>query len=352
MSASDYYAFGMTMPGRIFNPNTYRYGHNTQEKDNEIFEGAYTAEFWEYDSRTIRRWNPDPVVKPWESPYACFSGNPIYYTDINGDTPKGNGKGKKEPTHTNAMVIVAGDKDDWDTKKMEKDNKNWKVFAANTIEDGAKMMEEYKKENNVVYDNAFILTHGSVAAGGSIDYSDLNAFTGSDVQKYIDEDFTSGSGVEYGDAVAIQAIEKIASMVEKGGTLAFGACLGGMQTDKNGNKVNPSLASTLGALLLVKNNNNINLLFNQDLTIFITPRKVGRDADNYVMFDKPLGAPYKAGDYMKGLTLVQKVSANEISLKTYQATYQLNKIGRPIEGTSIKIDIEAFNKANAKPIKN
>jgi hypothetical protein len=62
----------------------YRYGHNGQEKDDEIFEGAYTAEFWEYDSRTLRRWEKDPIVKPWESPYATFSGNPVFFSDPDG----------------------------------------------------------------------------------------------------------------------------------------------------------------------------------------------------------------------------------------------------------------------------
>jgi hypothetical protein len=84
------YAFGMPMPGRNYQSSSgYRYGMNGQEADKEIFEGAYTAEYWEYDSRTGRRWNRDPVVKYFESPYACFSDNPIYYTDINGDDAEG-----------------------------------------------------------------------------------------------------------------------------------------------------------------------------------------------------------------------------------------------------------------------
>ena len=41
----------------------------------------YTAEFWQYDSRLGRRWNVDPVFKEYESPYACFAGNPIWYND-------------------------------------------------------------------------------------------------------------------------------------------------------------------------------------------------------------------------------------------------------------------------------
>ncbi|PJB14269.1 MAG: hypothetical protein CO118_09490, partial [Flavobacteriales bacterium CG_4_9_14_3_um_filter_32_8] len=49
----------------------------------------YTAMFWEYDSRIGRRWNIDPVMKPWESSYSTFSNNPIWFTDpLGNDTIK------------------------------------------------------------------------------------------------------------------------------------------------------------------------------------------------------------------------------------------------------------------------
>ena len=75
----------MAMQGRKFNgSSSYRYGMNGMEKDDEVAQGIYTAEYWEYDSRTGRRWNVDPIIKPWESPYACFRGNPIYFADPSG----------------------------------------------------------------------------------------------------------------------------------------------------------------------------------------------------------------------------------------------------------------------------
>jgi hypothetical protein len=61
---------------------------NGQLKDDEITGNPgthYSAEFWEYDTRTAHRWNIDPVVKDWESPYLCFNGNPILISDENGD---------------------------------------------------------------------------------------------------------------------------------------------------------------------------------------------------------------------------------------------------------------------------
>ena len=81
----------MLVPNRHESTDNYRYGFQGQEKDDEIKgEGnSYHAEFWQYDSRIGRRWNPDPIVKTHESPYAAFANNPIWFTDRNGaDTTK------------------------------------------------------------------------------------------------------------------------------------------------------------------------------------------------------------------------------------------------------------------------
>jgi RHS repeat-associated protein len=64
----------------------YRFGFNGQEKDNEVGQGVYTAENWEYDSRIGRRWNLDPKPNPSFSSYATFSCNPILFSDPKGDT--------------------------------------------------------------------------------------------------------------------------------------------------------------------------------------------------------------------------------------------------------------------------
>ncbi len=70
--------------------NRYQFGFNGQLKDNEIYgEGnAYTAEFWEYDPRSIRRWNVDPKGKkyPFLSPYSAFANSPLYFIDREVDT--------------------------------------------------------------------------------------------------------------------------------------------------------------------------------------------------------------------------------------------------------------------------
>ena len=89
----------MAMPGRKFNNSAYRYGMNGQEKDEEVFDGAMTADYWEYDTRTGRRWETDPISYPWQSPYACFNNNPIFFADPNGlegEGPNGECPGDKK----------------------------------------------------------------------------------------------------------------------------------------------------------------------------------------------------------------------------------------------------------------
>jgi hypothetical protein len=73
--------------------------------------------FWEYNGDVGRRGNVDPVLKVWESPYLCFSGNPIVYADPDGldsEDPKYKtlqdivvvGKRPKEGAHrTNSKVL-------------------------------------------------------------------------------------------------------------------------------------------------------------------------------------------------------------------------------------------------------
>jgi len=95
--------FGMMIKSREFvGFGQSRTGFGGQEKDNEVSgEGnSYTAEFWQYDSRLGRRWNRDPVIKDWESPYACFSNNPICFNDPKGNTAGDPNKHKVEKNDT------------------------------------------------------------------------------------------------------------------------------------------------------------------------------------------------------------------------------------------------------------
>ena len=83
------YPFGMQLLGRdtVFGNNNYRFGFNTQEKEDEIYgEGnATSAEYWMYDARLGRRWNLDPIDQISISNYATFANNPTSMVDPMGD---------------------------------------------------------------------------------------------------------------------------------------------------------------------------------------------------------------------------------------------------------------------------
>lgn len=91
-SAQDYYAFGSQMPNKTYTNlafmDGYKYGFNGQEQDNEIYGAgnSTTALYWQYDARLGRRWNIDPKPNALFSPYSTFSNNPMFYTDVLGDT--------------------------------------------------------------------------------------------------------------------------------------------------------------------------------------------------------------------------------------------------------------------------
>ncbi len=87
ISFSDFFPGHGLLTGRNGNSNVYRYGGaNGQEKVDEVsgVGNHYTADYWEYDSRVLRRWNNDPVTKPWMSPYHVFEGNPVFFADPSG----------------------------------------------------------------------------------------------------------------------------------------------------------------------------------------------------------------------------------------------------------------------------
>ena len=78
ITATDYYPFGMEMPGRSQSANGYRYGFQGQEKDDEIKGGGNSInfKFRMYDPRLGRFFAVDPLAAKYayNSPYA-FSEN-------------------------------------------------------------------------------------------------------------------------------------------------------------------------------------------------------------------------------------------------------------------------------------
>jgi hypothetical protein len=138
LSVQDYYAFGMEMPDRTFNPNAYKYSINGQEKDTDIDANHTTALYWEYDSRIGRRWNLDPVVKEWESPYMCFGDNPIAGNDVLGNTTKDWYKDKDDVVRYDPNV------------KKQGDLKVGQKYIGETYKAGS---ASYRKDGSIFYTN-------------------------------------------------------------------------------------------------------------------------------------------------------------------------------------------------------
>lgn len=87
VSANDYYAFGMPMPGRSYSSPSYRYGFNGKEKDDEAKGSGNSIDFGAriYDPRLGRWQTHDNVLKPWLSPYEFGKNNPVNMIDPDGN---------------------------------------------------------------------------------------------------------------------------------------------------------------------------------------------------------------------------------------------------------------------------
>ncbi len=168
IAANDYYPFGMAMPKRTFPSNTvenggYRFGYNGQEKDDELngISGTFnTAQFWEYDTRLGRRWNLDPRSNTSISSYATFANNPIYYTDVLGDTVGYSGLRER----FNVFVGRISSKEFRKEFNVLKESKNTYIYnnTRSTGEEGGKVT---KTDENAGGDNIFRIDYSTRSIG-------------------------------------------------------------------------------------------------------------------------------------------------------------------------------------------
>jgi len=85
---NNYYPFGMLQPDRHWSSDSYRYGYNGKEKDDEIKGKGTSYDFGArmYDPRMGRFLSIDPLSSsfPWYSPYQYAGNSPIYCIDLDG----------------------------------------------------------------------------------------------------------------------------------------------------------------------------------------------------------------------------------------------------------------------------
>ena len=207
------------MPGRSFNSNSYRFGMNGQEKDDEITGTTgshYTAQFWEYDSRICRRWNIEPkfMKYPFLSPYNTFENNPIYFKDPNGEDGIAVISNETQTITIKAIYYMS-------TKPTK--NEAPSVFTEYTSKD-VKYLND--KVNNLLNSYNYIVTEGQYA-GYSVKF-DLTFYDGGDrmdcSSQGVDETYAGihignylFKGTEKSDPKIFSAIEKNSS--SKDGTI-------------------------------------------------------------------------------------------------------------------------------------
>jgi RHS repeat-associated protein len=91
VSATDYYAFGMVMPGRNYSFKNYKYAFQGKEKDDELKGSGNSYDFINriLDPR-IGRWlslDAHSSLYPSSSPFNSFNNNPINFGDPDGNDP-------------------------------------------------------------------------------------------------------------------------------------------------------------------------------------------------------------------------------------------------------------------------
>ncbi|MDZ7848347.1 MAG: RHS repeat-associated core domain-containing protein [Owenweeksia sp.] len=87
-SSQDYYPFGSQMPGRNYTSDSYWYGFNGKEMDNEVKGNDNSLDFGArfYDPRVCRWMSKDPFMEKYPdlSPYNFVANSPIVFIDPNG----------------------------------------------------------------------------------------------------------------------------------------------------------------------------------------------------------------------------------------------------------------------------
>ncbi len=111
VSLSDYYPYGMEMPGRSYSESDdYRYGYTGHEKVEDLADGVYITEYRLLDTRLGRWMSPDPCALryPGLSPYNYGANIPTVMSDPNGDVIKcTSGNHELVVNSINAFISIA-----------------------------------------------------------------------------------------------------------------------------------------------------------------------------------------------------------------------------------------------------
>lgn len=172
VSYSDYYPYGMVMPGRNGNAGDYRYGFQGQEKDDEVSGEGNSYDFGNrmYNPRIGKFLSLDAFASkyPSISPYAFVTNNPISNIEMGGDSVLfysasgqylGYSNDNQRYKGKNLLVII-------DDKMVDAFNKEYARKRALKEVDGKKISASYTEA----------IVAGLEAMGTSIDVTDFVEF--------------------------------------------------------------------------------------------------------------------------------------------------------------------------------
>ncbi|MEL7147688.1 MAG: RHS repeat-associated core domain-containing protein, partial [Bacteroidota bacterium] len=146
LSASDYYPFGMQMPGRNLGSGSYRYGFQGQEQDGET--GFVNYKYRMHDPRIGRFFAVDPLshLFPWNSSYAFSENKVIASIELEGleSVDLNSGKIIDMPGMVELKKLSSEDYGFWrDMLLWEKSPEYRKVFD---MADGGRVLDEQEMD--------------------------------------------------------------------------------------------------------------------------------------------------------------------------------------------------------------
>ncbi|OJW31015.1 MAG: hypothetical protein BGO54_07585 [Sphingobacteriales bacterium 46-32] len=152
VTASDYYPFGMIMPGRKYAASElYRYGFNGKENDNEVKGEGGQQDYGMriYDPRLGKFLSVDPLTKSYSmlTPYQFASNSPIASIDLDGlEGLVATGMPSSIDGRPTGMVLTVNE--------ATKVNRNAVIFAFKSIfseELPKKFIDHYANANGAPY---------------------------------------------------------------------------------------------------------------------------------------------------------------------------------------------------------
>jgi len=173
------------MPGRKYNSNSYRYGFNGKENDNEVKGEGNQQDYGMriYDPRLGKFLSVDPLTAdyPWFTPYQ-FAGNmPIWAIDIDGmegdKKPNANEsktESEEDKSKAGAMKSLAGKLDE-NLAGGKAQNENRKAFLRSALKVKAQEIQNLKELKKQAFED-FLNLDDKFGAEGKAKMSALDEY--------------------------------------------------------------------------------------------------------------------------------------------------------------------------------